>query len=63
MEKQNSHGQPMEETRGLYCMCDSGVACCQLQHFYHFWQMRLMFKERIAWASELASCQSKLCYS
>ena len=39
MEKQNSHlehGQPMEHTRGLYCMCDSGVARCQTQHQYHF---------------------------
>ena len=29
MEKQNSqceHGQPMEQTRGLFCMCESGVA-------------------------------------
>ena len=28
MEKQNSqfeHGQPMELTRGLFCMCDSGA--------------------------------------
>ena len=32
MEKLNSqmeHGQPMEQTRGLFCMCDSGVARCQ----------------------------------
>ena len=29
MEKWNSqleHGQPMEQTRGLFCMCNSGVA-------------------------------------
>ena len=29
MEKQNSqleNGQPMEQTRGLFCRCDSGVA-------------------------------------
>ena len=29
MEKRNSqleHGQPMEQTRGLFCTCDSGVA-------------------------------------
>ena len=40
MEKQNSqleHGQPMEQTRGLFCMCDSGVAPCQSQQQYHFW--------------------------
>ena len=32
MEKRNSqleHGQPMEQTRGLFCMCGSGVVCCQ----------------------------------
>ena len=31
MGKRNSqleHGQPMEQTRGLFCMCDSGVARC-----------------------------------
>ena len=29
MEKRNSqleHGQPMEQTRDLFCTCDSGVA-------------------------------------
>ena len=31
MEKRNSQfdqGQPMEQTRGLLCTCDSGVARC-----------------------------------
>ena len=40
MEKRNSlleHGQPLEQTRGLFCTCDLGVACCQSQHQYHFW--------------------------
>ena len=35
MEKRNSqceHGQPMEQTRSLFCMCNSGVARCQSQH-------------------------------
>ena len=35
MEKRNSqleHGQPIEQTRGLFCTCDSGVARCQSQH-------------------------------
>ena len=47
MEKLNSqleHGQPMEQTRGLFCMCDAGVARCQSQHQYHFWQMNLMLE-------------------
>ena len=47
MEKQNSqldHGQPMEQTRGLLCMFDIGVALCQSQHQYYFWQMSSMFE-------------------
>ena len=47
MDKQNSqleHGQPMEQTRGLFCMCDSGVARCQSQHQYHFWRMSSRFE-------------------
>ena len=47
MEKRNSqleHGQPMEQTRGLFCMCDSDEAHCQSQLQYHFWGMSLMFK-------------------
>ena len=54
MEKWNSqlkHGQPMEQTRGLYCMCDSGVARCQSQHQYHSWQMSSVF---------VAYCMGKL---
>ena len=34
MEKQNSqleHGQPMEQTRGLFCISGSGVVPCQSQ--------------------------------
>ena len=64
-EKGNSqlqHGQPMEQTGDLFCMCDSGVALFQSQHQYHFWRMSLMF-ELIARASELGSCQSNLCSS
>ena len=47
MEKQNrqfEHGQPMEQTRGLFCTCNSGVARCQSQHQYHFLRMSLMFE-------------------
>ena len=41
MEKRNSqleHGSPMEQTRDLFCTCDSGVACCQLprSHIHGF---------------------------
>ena len=34
-EKRNSqceHGQPMQQTRSLFCTCDSGAACCHSQH-------------------------------
>ena len=46
-EKPNSqfeHGQPMEQTRSLFCMYDSGVARCKSQHQCHFWRMSLMFE-------------------
>ena len=46
-EKRNSQceqGQPMEQTRRLFCTCDPGVARCQLQHKCHFWRMNLMFE-------------------
>ena len=38
MEKRNSqleHGQPMEQTSGLFCTCNSRVARCQSRHQYH----------------------------
>ena len=47
MEKRNSqreYGQPMEQTRGLICTCDSGVAPCQSQHQCHFWRMSWVFQ-------------------
>ena len=59
MEKRNSqleHGQSTEQTRGLFCMCDSGVARCQSGD-------RVRCSKRIAQASELGSCQSNLCNS
>ena len=31
----------MEQTRGLFCTCDSGVALCQSHHQCHFWRMSL----------------------
>ena len=47
MEKRNSqceHGQPLEQTRSLFCTCNPGVARCQSQHQYHFWRMSSMFE-------------------
>ena len=60
MGKRNSQldqGQPMEQTRGLSCTCDSGLAGCQSQPQYHFWRMSSMY-EAYAQAIELGSCQS-----
>ena len=28
------------KSRSLFCMCNSGVACCQSQHQCHIWRMR-----------------------
>ena len=55
-EKWNSqceYGQPMEQTRGLFCMCDSGMARCKSQHQCHFWPMNLMFilHGQVSWAA------------
>ena len=63
MERWNSQreqGQPMEQTRGLFCMCDSGVARCKSQHKCHLLGMSLMFYAR---AGELGSCHSNLCHT
>ena len=65
MEKRNNkleHGQQMEQTRGLFCTCDLGVACYKPQLQYHFWGMSLMF-EAYCRASELDSFQSNSCNS
>ena len=62
MEKLNSqleHGHAaiaMEQTRGLFFMCDTGVARCQSQHQYHFCANEFDVQS-IARASELGSCQ------
>ena len=42
VNSQCEHGQPMEQTRSLFCMCDSGVARCQSQHQCHFWRINLL---------------------
>ena len=54
MEKRNSqfeHGQPKEQTRGLFSMCHSGVARCKLQHQYHFWWMSSMLHGQVSLAA------------
>ena len=28
-KSQFEHGQPMEQARGMFCMCETGVAHCQ----------------------------------
>ena len=64
MEKRNSqleHGQPIEQTRGLFCAC-SGVARCQSKHSITSGEW-VRCSKLIARASELGSCQTLLCYS
>ena len=63
MEKLNSqlkYGQPMKQTRGLYCTCDSGVASWQSQHRYHFWRISSMFETyctgKLAWQLSNKCC-------
>ena len=63
MEKQNSqceHGQPMEQTRSLFCRCISRVARCQSQHQCPILQMNLMFKEKstskLVWQVSIKFC-------
>ena len=34
----------MEQTRGFFCTCDSGVTPCQSQNQYHFCGMSLTFE-------------------
>ena len=41
---QCEHGQPMEQTRGLFCTCNSGVTGCQSQHQCHFGRMNSIFQ-------------------
>ena len=59
MEKRNSqleHGQQMEQTRGLFCPYDSGVARCLLQDQFHFWRMCSMLEAYCTgkWAWQLS---------
>ena len=53
MEKRNSHiehGQPMEQTKGLFCTCHSGVARCQSQHPNEF-DVRSVLHGRVSLAA------------
>ena len=38
----------MKQTRGLFCMCDSGVVRCQSQHQSHLWRINSMFEVTLA---------------
>ena len=63
MDKPNSQcelRQPMEQTRSLFCMCNSGVTRCQSQHQCHNWVMDLMFEAncmgKLAWQLSIKFC-------
>ena len=65
MEKRNSqceHGQPMEQTRSLFCTCNSGVAqwlsiTTTVQHLAN------ECSKQIAWEVSLAAVNQILCGS
>ena len=44
----------MEQTRGLFCTCDSGVARCQLQHQTVMKLISLVAKVAVAKEGKLA---------
>ena len=50
----------MEQTRSLFCMCDSGVARYQSQHQCHIWGKNLMFQAncmgKLAWQLSIKVC-------
>ena len=66
MEKRNSqleHGQPMEQTKGLFCTCNSGEAGCQSQHQCYIWRLNLMFEANCEGQVSLAAVNQILCRS
>ena len=65
MEKRNSqleHGHSIEQTRGLFCTYDSGVARYNHNAIITSGEC-VRCSKRYALASELGSCQSNLCNS
>ena len=63
-EKQNSqceHGQPMEQTRNLFCTCNSGVARCQspVSHLANEYDVRSELHRQVS----LAVVNQSLCCS
>ena len=58
MEKRNSqleHGQPMKQARGLFCMCDSGVARCQ-SHLANEFDVRSILHRQVSLAAVNQIC-------
>ena len=58
MEKRSSQcklGQPMEQTSGLFCTYDSGVARGQSQHQCHFWRVNSIFRSILRGQVSLAA--------
>ena len=63
--RQLEHGQPMEQTRVLFCTCDSGAVRCQSQHGhqYHFRRISSMFESVLHGQVSLAAVNEILCSS
>ena len=46
----------MEQTRGLLCTCDSGVACCQSQYLGNEFDVRSVLHGQVSLAAVNQSC-------
>ena len=57
---QYEQGQPMEQTRSVFCPCNPCVVRCQSQHQCHIWRMNLMFEAyctgKWAWQLSIKFC-------
>ena len=63
MEKRNSqceHGQPKEQTRSLFFMCNLDVAHCQSQRQCHIWRI-IRCSKQIARAIRAWQLSIKFC--
>ena len=58
MKKRNSqleHRQPMEQTRGMFCMCDSGVAHCK-SHLVNEFDVGSVLHQHVSLAAVNHTC-------
>ena len=51
----------MEQTRSLFCMCNSGVARCQSPHQCHIWRMNSILEANCTGKVEALQLSVKVC--